>query len=280
MEYHLWEGLTMLCEIAAYPGWPGADKLEKRRRNVQRIHDWYRDQQGDLATFGRVIDGISAAPVFTDDTDCMQQVDACMREVKCACRRHLRDSITAPCRPPHRLLQGRQWVAQRVATLLQRLDICRILWLQRRSGVGRDAGTEPLPGCHPGADLRRRLRDDHPHRPCDVRNATAANCRCACPDLGAHMTIEDSLHSTVRATGISYERTLVIFDAPRSPSARVAKAILTLTTAGPVGCPFRTAPTVPGRPSHRCWTWTTSARWQPRSSRVSCNGRICPGSTR
>lgn len=61
-------------------------------------------------------------------------------------------------------------------------------------------------------------------------------------DLGAHMTIEDSLHSTVRATGVSYERTLVIFDAPRSPSARVAKAILTFTTAGPVDCPFRDVP--------------------------------------
>ncbi len=246
MEYHLWEGLTMLCEIAAYPGWPGADKLEKRRRNVQRIHDWYRDQQGDLATFGRVIDGISAAPVFADDRDCMQQVDACMREVKMRMQASSSgfDHGALSATHTHRLRQGRQWVAQRVATLLQRLqtsaascgysdDLALIGTLAQNPYL--DVTQVPISD----VDCAMIIRTD----PATLRRATAANCLNAlAEDLGAHMTIEDSLHSTVRATGISYERTLVIFDAPRSPSARVAKAILTFTTAGPVGCPFRDSP--------------------------------------
>lgn len=144
----------------------------------------------------------------------------------------------------HRLRQGRQWVAQRVATLLQRLqtsaascgysdDLALIGTLAQNPYL--DVTQVPISG----VDCAMIIRTD----PATLRRATAANCLNAlAEDLGAHMTIEDSLHSTVRATGISYERTLVIFDAPRSPSARVAKAILTFTTAGPVGCPFRDSP--------------------------------------
>ncbi|HEL3782408.1 TPA: hypothetical protein UM046_000138 [Stenotrophomonas maltophilia] len=246
MEYHLREGLTMLCEIAAYPGWPGADKLEKRRRNVKRIHDWYRDQQGDLATFGRVIDGISAAPVFADDTDCMQQVDACMREVKARMQASSSgfDHGALSANHAQRLLHGRQWGAQRAATLLQRLgtstascgysdDLALIGTLAQNPYL--DVTQVPISGVDCAMIIRTDLAT--------LRRATAANSIIAlAQDLGADMTVEDSLHSTVRATGISYERTLVIFDAPRSPSARVAKAILTFTTAGPVGCPFRDSP--------------------------------------
>ncbi|MFL0336577.1 hypothetical protein [Stenotrophomonas maltophilia] len=246
MEYHLWEGLTMLCEIAAYPGWPGADKLEKRRRNVQRIHDWYRDQQNDLSTFRRVIDGISAAPVFTDDTDCMQQVDACMRVVKARMQESSSGFNDGALSVAHtqRLLHGRQWGAQRVATLLQCLNapVASCGYSDDLALVGTLAQNPYLDVTQvpiSGVDCAMIIRTDH----ATLRNATAANCiEALTRDHGAHMTIEDSLHSTVRATGISYERTLVIFEVPRSQPARVARAILTLTTAGPVGCPFRDNP--------------------------------------
>ncbi|MBW8775383.1 MAG: hypothetical protein JF596_10150, partial [Stenotrophomonas sp.] len=203
-------------------------------------------QQGDLATFGRVIDGISAAPVFADDTDCMQQVDACMREVKARMQASSSgfDHGALSANHAQRLLHGRQWGAQRAATLLQRLgtstascgysdDLALIGTLAQNPYL--DVTQVPISGVDCAMIIRTDLAT--------LRRATAANCFIAlAQDLGADMTIEDSLHSTVRATGISYERTLVIFDAPRSPSARVAKAILTFTTAGPVGCPFRDSP--------------------------------------
>lgn len=246
MEYHLWEGLTMLCEIAAYPGWPGADKLEKRLRNVQRIHTWYRNPPNDLSTFRRVINGISAEKVFTDAPDCTEQVKDCMQKVKERMQASLSgfDGGALSVAHTQRLLHGRQWGAQRVATLLQCLNapVASCGYSDDLALVGTLAQNPYLDVTQvpiSGVDCAMIIRTD----PATLRKATAANCFLAlAQDLGAHMTIEDSLHSTVRATGVSYERTLVIFDAPHSPSARVAKAILTLTTAGPIDCPFHDSP--------------------------------------
>jgi len=198
-----------------------------------------------------VIDGISAAPVFADDTDCMQQVDACMRKVKARMQASSSGFDHGALSASHaqRLLHGRQWGAQRVAALLQRLaapaascgysdDLALIGTLAQNPYL--DVTQVPISG----VDCAMIIRTD----PATLRTATAANCFLAlAQDLGADMTIEDSLHSTVRATGVSYERTLVIFDAPRSPSARVAKAILTLTTAGPIDCPFHDSPNGSGQ---------------------------------
>lgn len=252
MEYHLWEGLTMLCEIAAYPNWPGADKLDKRRRNVQRIHDWYLNQQRDLSVFQRVIDGISAKQVHTAGTGCMEQVDACMTAVKDA----MRDAMAGveqgalTVRQRNQLMAGRQWGMQWMETLLQRLGAP----LGTACGFSDDLALVATLAQNPYLDLNRVpvsgvdyavvIRTDY----ATLCRATIASCMQALDWIdGRHVTIEDTLHSTVRPTGISYERTLVIFHAKRAPSARLAKAIITLTTADAVGCPFRDSPAGAGQ---------------------------------